>query len=359
MIVPYGSPADNHNRKCAFDVGEYGIGELANSLELGCDCKGSIAYLNSNFTAANGKVTVKKNTICIHEEDDGMLWKHLDWRIAKPEVRRGTKLVVSFIATVGNYEYAFYWNFHQDGTIEPEIKMTGLLNTSGIAEGEESVYGIKLQKGLEAQNHQHIFSFRIDPVVDGVKNKVVQVDSIKVKQGPENPMGNAYYAKETTLRTEQTGYSDLDTSTCRYWKFVNDGSLNHMGKPVAWRLLPKDNGAHMLQDDAWVLKRAPWVKHHLWTTKYHDDELYPSGMFANQSDGSDTLETWIKRDDSIENTDIVVWYTLVANHIPRLEDWPCMPTHKLSFMLQPCNFFSDSPAITVAPENDKSSHRLQ
>jgi primary-amine oxidase len=40
MVVPYGDPGVSHYRKTAFDVGEYGIGVLANALERGCDCLG-------------------------------------------------------------------------------------------------------------------------------------------------------------------------------------------------------------------------------------------------------------------------------------------------------------------------------
>ena len=40
LVVPYGDPAENNFRKNAFDVGEAGIGSLANSLTLGCDCLG-------------------------------------------------------------------------------------------------------------------------------------------------------------------------------------------------------------------------------------------------------------------------------------------------------------------------------
>ena len=45
MVVPYGSPEGSHVRKNVFDIGEYGIGKLANQLELGCDCLGSIQYV--------------------------------------------------------------------------------------------------------------------------------------------------------------------------------------------------------------------------------------------------------------------------------------------------------------------------
>lgn len=37
--------------------------------------------------------------------------------------RRSRELVISFIATVVNYEYLFYWRLKQDGMIEYEIKV--------------------------------------------------------------------------------------------------------------------------------------------------------------------------------------------------------------------------------------------
>ena len=44
-----------------------------------------------------------KQAVCLHEEDAGIIWKHTELRTMHPEVRRGRKLVLSFIATVANY----------------------------------------------------------------------------------------------------------------------------------------------------------------------------------------------------------------------------------------------------------------
>jgi Cu2+-containing amine oxidase len=35
MAVPYGDPHEPFTRKCAFDVGDYGLGNCASSLALG------------------------------------------------------------------------------------------------------------------------------------------------------------------------------------------------------------------------------------------------------------------------------------------------------------------------------------
>ena len=88
-----------------------------------------------------------ENAICIHEEDYGILWKHQDMLAGRTEVRRSRRLVVSFIATVGNYEYGFYWYFYLDGTIQLEVKLTGILSTQAIAPGERSRFAPRSRRG--------------------------------------------------------------------------------------------------------------------------------------------------------------------------------------------------------------------
>jgi len=141
MLVPYGDPRPAYFRRNAFDVGEYGIGMLANSLELGCDCLGEIHYFDVGGHDSRGQTMTIPNAICMHEEDSGLLWKHIDWRNGYTESRRSRRLVVSFIATVGNYEYGFYWYFYQDGTLELEVKLTGVISNGATLPGEEPKWG--------------------------------------------------------------------------------------------------------------------------------------------------------------------------------------------------------------------------
>jgi hypothetical protein len=132
MVVPYGDRHINHARKNAFDCGEYGIGMLANALQLGCDCLGEIKYFDAYLADSHGKLSRCPNVVCMHEEDYGIGWKHVDWRTNSTEVRRSRRLVVSFISTVGNYEYGFFWYLYQDGTIQFEIKLTGIMNLGAL-----------------------------------------------------------------------------------------------------------------------------------------------------------------------------------------------------------------------------------
>jgi primary-amine oxidase len=221
MVVPYGDPGEQYYRKNAFDIGEYGIGTMANSLALGCDCLGTIRYFDAHLADSRGGVRTIKNAICLHEEDDGILWKHTDWRTNQSEVRRSRRLSVSFIATVGNYEYGFYWNLYQDGTIQCQVKLTGVMNTTALRPGEQSAYGVEIAPRLNAPFHQHIFVARLDTSIDGPRNSVYEVNTLGMPRGPENPHGNAFRAEATLLGRESQAQRGVNGPSARFWRVVN------------------------------------------------------------------------------------------------------------------------------------------
>ncbi|PWU25695.1 MAG: tyramine oxidase [Candidatus Rokuibacteriota bacterium] len=349
MVVPYGDPHPNHRRKNAFDVGEYGIGVLANSLELGCDCLGEIRYFDACLADSRGQVVRLKNAVCMHEEDYGILWKHIDWRTNETEVRRSRRLVVSFIATVGNYEYGFYWYFYQDGTLEFQIKLTGILNTGALPAGETRKYGTLVAPQLYAPNHQHFFSLRLDMMVDGMANSVYEVHTEAEPLGPDNPLGNAFYEKATLLRRETEAQQLVDPLRGRYWRIVNTSVRNSLGEPVAYKLVPGDNIMPFAHETASVSRRATFITRHMWVTPYSPAERYAAGDYPNQHPGGAGLPEWTRAERSIENTDIVLWYTIGHHHIPRPEEWPVMPVSYIGLSLKPSGFFDRNPALDVPP----------
>ena len=185
MIVPYADP--EHFFQSPLDIGEFYIGTPTNSLMLACDCLGEIRYFDAAVVNSDGVAVTIANAICLHEEDDGMLWKHTDFRTGQCEVRRGRRLVISSIVTVGNYEYGFFWYLHQDGTIASEVKATGIVATQAIAGDAASRFGRLVPPGLSATNHQHIFCVRLDFDLDGGPNSVAELNSESLPVGPDNP----------------------------------------------------------------------------------------------------------------------------------------------------------------------------
>ncbi|MEO7429404.1 MAG: primary-amine oxidase, partial [Acidimicrobiales bacterium] len=238
MVVPYGDPSPSHGWKNAFDVGEWGLGRMANSLALGCDCLGEIHYLDAVIADEQGNPNTTTNAICIHEEDHGILWKHVDLLSGRTEVRRSRRLVVSSIATVGNYEYGFYWYFYQDGSMELEVKLTGIMSTKAVAPGTRDPHAPGIAPGLAAPVHQHLFCARLDVDVDGPINEVHEVNVEPAPAGADNPWGNGFAARTTRFERELDAQRDIDPARSRTWKVVNPNVRNGIGEPVAYKLIP-------------------------------------------------------------------------------------------------------------------------
>ncbi len=357
MVVPYGSPDPAHARKNVFDIGEYGLGKLANSLKLGCDCLGTIAYLDAHVNTMNGEVYTIENAVCIHEEDSGILWKHWDFRTNRTEIRRGRRLVISCVCTVGNYEYGSYWYFKQDGGIEFEMKATGIVNTVACPPGGPSKYGAEVAPGVEGQIHQHLFCARLDMAVDGRANSVVECNTAAEPMGSANPYGNAFYVTERILGTELAACRRSAPESQRYWKVVNTNKHNHVGKPVGYRLEAGHVVTPFLNPEGPSGRRSSFTENHLWVTRYHPEERYPGGEFMNHSDGRGGVSDFVKQDRSIDNEDVVLWHVFGLHHLPRTEDFPVQPVITTGFKLIPSGFFDQNPGIDLPPDVNKASKR--
>jgi len=302
-------------------------------LALGCDCLGHIHYFDAVLNDSSGapfsisKVVrggalclttslqstqqqlTSRAQICMHEEDAGLLYKHVDYRTGHSESRRSRRLVLSFIATVVNYEYLFYWYFHQDGSIEYEIKLTGELSTNLLSEGEEEpAYGTLVAPRVNAQArcsptphpstphpptripqpfhpsqvHQHMFCARLDMCVDGPRNCVSEVRVEAVPRGVNgaNPFGNAFHAVVTPLRTESAAQRVAAPATV--WRVSNPRSLNPItGKPVAYKIVPHSRGGMqpllLTAPDCAVTQRGQFATKALWVTPWRSDERFPAG----------------------------------------------------------------------------------
>ena len=355
MVVPYAHPGGGHFRKNAFDVGEYGIGVLANSLTLGCDCLGVIRYFDAWLADSKGDPYVIKSAICLHEEDHGILWKHTDLFTGKVEVRRARRLVVSSISTVGNYEYGLFWYFHMDGSIHFEIKATGIMNTAALMPGEQPRYGTMVSPGIYAHYHQHVFNMRLDMDIDGARNRVVELDTVALPMGPENPHGNAFTVEHKVLESEQRAQRSVNFATQRGWRIESTEACNAMGQPTAYRLVAQSPLPTFSAPEASVTRRAAFMTKQLWVTAFDPEEMHAAGRYPNQSSGGDGLPAWTAADRPLVDRDVVVWHSFGLHHIPRPEDFPVQPVITAGFVLHPDGFFDENPALDVPPARSSMS----
>lgn len=316
-----------------------------------------IKYFSAWLNDPNGEPVEAPNVICLHEQDSGIGWKHTNHRTSVAAITRRRTLVVQNIITVGNYEYIFAWLFHQSGTIEFETRATGIVSTALIDKGKRSSWGNVVSPGVLAQNHQHLFCLRIDPMLDGSANTLIQEDSIPVpKSDEENPHGNAWRVVKTPF--EKSTFADAAPEKNRVFKIVNENKLNRIsGNPVGFKLTPQPSQLLLAGKNSVVRRRARFAEHHIWVTRYRDGDLWAGGKWTNQSlEEMDGVSDYAARNEDVRNQDIVVWHTFGMTHNPRVEDFPVMPVEVITVSLKPADFFEFNPALDV-PQSTQEFNR--
>lgn len=189
------------------------------------------------------------------------------------------------IATVANYEYCFYYNFFQDGTIELETRLTGILNVYAAAPGEKPPHATMVAPQVQAHYHQHIFSLRLDPMVDGLKNSVVESDILPMEEATgskENFAGNGFYQRKTVV----SGAREWDAELDRRWTVVNPARTHYAsGNPVGYSIAMKGAATKLLaKPDSWIARRAVFATKALWVVKDEEGKrLFPAGKYVPQT----------------------------------------------------------------------------
>ncbi|KAK4975559.1 hypothetical protein LTR66_010981, partial [Elasticomyces elasticus] len=276
MNIPYADPRHPFHKKSAFDLGDVGAGIMANNLKLGCDCLGSIHYLSGVLATDKGDSMEMPNVICVHEQDGGIGWKHTNYRTGRAAIARNRDLVLQSIITVANYEYILAFMFNQAGEVTYEVRATGILSTQPIDEDLEVPWGTVVHPGVLAAHHQHIFSLRVDPAIDGHSNRLVYEEAHAMPRSDFNPHGTGYVAKETVV-THSGGYN-VDYDVNRIFKIQNTSVRNPVNhKPVAYKIHAPPFQKMLSDAESFNHKRAEFADKNIYAVKYRDGELFAGG----------------------------------------------------------------------------------
>jgi primary-amine oxidase len=344
VVAPYGDPS--FTSWYPRDEGDYGMGiySLSSAVELN-DVPANAQFLSSTMHDHLGRPIAVPRAIAVYERDGGLLWRHAN------DSRRARQLVVTGHSTIDNYDYQFNWVFGQDGAIDGEVVLSGIMNVNHVqrnadtahADGHTS-FGHLVAPNINAPNHQHFFSYRLDLDVDGPSNTVYAVDT---RAPSANPKGELFGMTERPLGTERDAMSDVSFSTARNWRVANTHATNALGQFTAYTLVPASAAPFFPLEGSAPFRTAGFAAHQLWVTPYSPDELYAAGEFQNLGRDGEGLPHWTSANRSVTDTDVVLWYTLGVTHLPRPEDWPYMPATRAGFRLVPTSFFDHNPALDV------------
>ena len=356
LYVPYMDPALNWATRVFVDAGEYYHGGILKPLRADVDCPSNAVYFSGLAPDDHGLPVLHSQLACLYESYSGdPAWRHYeDHEVGGSGAR---VLVLRTAAVIGNYDYVLDWRFERDGNIRVAVGATGLIETKSVKAkkadggghsmaGAPDEFGHFVAENTVGVNHDHFFSFRLDVDVDGTSNSFVA--HRLVKRQLKNPERKSIWVAEPFLaKTEKDAFMDLSLSKPAMWHFINPNVIGPLGYPVGYELMPGATAAPLLDPDDGPQKVGAFSNHQLWVTPYKVDERFAAGVYPTASKGDDGLAIWTKANRSIENTDIVAWYTLGFHHVPRPEDWPVMPVMWHDFVLRPFDFFVQSPVITL------------
>jgi primary-amine oxidase len=352
LFVPYGDPS--YFMVHWFDAGEFGMNTaFRSSFVPNNDAPEYAKFLSVAVNDGEGKARMARNSIALYEQDGGILWRH------GGDSRRSRQLVLAMIHQAGNYDYNFKWIFHQDGTLEQQTDLSGYMETRNVARASDpdaghaaangGAFGTLVAPNIEATNHQHFFSFRLDMDVDGqVKNQLIEMN---VGPAPDkiNAQGNGIFMTPTLLKTEDAARRNVNMASHRCWVVSNPAVKNKFNQPSAYMLIPGETGVPYSKPESFLRKISGFTEHQLWATPYDSKQLYSAGDYVQDGSLDDGLPIWTKGNRSIEFEDVVLYYTVGVTHIPRIEDWPMMSAHHAGFKLVPAGFFSSNPGTGVPP----------
>ena len=258
-----------------------------------------------------GKVLGTPPNVVMEIRDRGLMWVD-----SVKGSRRGQKLVLFATLSAANYRYVIEYGFQDDGVVTFRVGSTG------------RNYGSR-----EWEGHMHNGLWRVDVNVGGPDdNSVLVMDH-------QEPLGQEK-AKSKTLHRPFNGglegFEDWDPLKFTMLSVQNDKKRNGRGQPVAYDVMcyRHGNGRHFGPDK----EECTW--HDFWVSKNRKGEIYYQ-----------KVPQYVKKAESIMNTDIVLWVSTPGHHEPRSEDGEMKGTSFVGvtpimwcgFDLKPRNVWDRSP----------------
>ena len=287
------------------------------------------------------------NRICVQNADGGYAWKMMS------SFRTAQAVEIFMSSQLGNYNYINKWTFHDDGSIEPQVGLTGQLQEYG--DGAAYLpYGGQVNPAGAAvphvgKSHMHNFYYRLDFDIGGSANDAVARLNFNPQIGPPGSpdstctiAGQCGFTTQTQITTEQAQVFSTTGQTS--WVVYDKALLNADGRNIGYEILPKITGLWR----GMTSTSEPWSNAELWVTTFNNCERYAVENFAPHLDpacGAPAANvSAMLNGASVDGVDLVVWYVNRFQHVPRDENEVNMPIEWTGFSIEPRNFHFQNPA---------------
>ena len=352
IFVPYMEPSPAWSFRTYMDAGEYGLGTLSSSLRPGIDCPRNAVYWDATLATPSGRARRRHSVICIFERNrDEPLWRHSEAFNKAYAGRPARELIVRSIPAIAHYDYVIDWVFQQSGTIEIRIGATGIdavkaatvASMSEPGAAENAMHGSLVAPGLLAISHDHYFSIRLDFDIDGPVNRFARQRLARVTLPRDNPRRSIWRLQDDPMRIEGAVPNGRGPQV---WRIENPSVTTKLGHHPSYQIQGQGPTSLLAPSD-WPQRRAAFSASNLWITARREGELHAAGPYPNQSLGGEGLPSYANG-ESIEETDLVAWYTMGFHHVTRPEDWPVLSTVWRTVTLRPFGFFTRNPSLDIS-----------
>lgn len=307
-------------------------------LQKGLDVPQYASLNDISIIDRNGNEKVKKSAFAIYEEDTNVLYRG---RSLEKEGSgcRGQSLCIRYTFAGLIYQWQQTYVFNLDGSIDILQDVYGRDLYMISQDCNETRF--KISKNRSASTHTHYFNYRMDFMVDGQKNRLVK----KYQKQLSVKNNNQILLHNETVKTEKQAVQNMKPNTL--YKIVNHHKKNRLGHHVGYKLLPLfDTQFNYTPIGSWASQLSS-LNNHLHVTKYRENEQYAFGSYPNMQLYDIGLGDYIKKDESIVDEDIVLWYTMFNFHVPHPEDFPFTQAVRVGFSIRPDNFFEVSPYMNI------------
>jgi primary-amine oxidase len=360
MFVPYMDPDPTWEFRTYLDAGEFGLGYLVSSLKPGVDCPETAFFVDLIYPSDRGGVYKAPRALCVFERSVGdPAWRHWDVSGKKVDGRPEIELVVRMMPTVGNYDYISDYIFQARGNIMVRVGASGFVavksadarNMESPNAAKETQNGVLVAPYTVAPYHDHYINYRIDLDVDGPKNNFVRDFFTRVPLQKPNRRRGIWNLTTVTQKTESPITACTPNVDGAVWRVENQNKRTPLLKNIpSYELMPWHTVTSLMPPNDPAQTRAQFTSSALWMTKFKPRELWASGDYPNLAKKDTGLPVYAGDRESIDNEDIVLWYTAAFHHIPRPEDFQIMPTMWFGFTLRPVRFFDRNMSSLQNPK---------
>ena len=280
----------------------------------------------STFGCTDGDVHSLGNVrICVKLRNKNSLTS-----LRRSQSIRRHELSLHALSISGAQRFEQVWRFSEDGEITPSVRLGGELDRFT----HHPAYGSPISsKDVLAANASLLFTWRLDFNIAGTTNNDL-VEQFEFVPHADNSVKRSINTQVLNVES----FHSVNRTQFRGWLIKDaDEYAGASGTTrIGYYLDPQSSGFDF------VNQQHHWANYSLAVSRSRDCEQLASGNDSHVNDCASNLDEYVNS-ESLQNEDIVVWFSLAKPLIPKSEDYPAISTREAYFKLIPFDWSASTP----------------